>query len=67
MSDPIQTTDPWRETVRDIFDILMFSSKPLTEVERRILNWIELRHHDYFCEGKTMKEWNEIRKGESDE
>lgn len=58
-SEMTDCSDEWKETVRDIFDTLMLHPGALTEVERRILDWIQLRHHDYFCEGKTMKEWND--------
>jgi hypothetical protein len=57
---PIARTDipnEWRETVRDIFDMLVLSRVDLTPLENRILERIQSRHHSYFCEGKTMEEW----------
>ena len=57
------TTDAWKETVRDIFDELHFGTdsvfKGQRRLARRIVSIIETRHHDYFCEGKTMAEWQE--------
>lgn len=57
VTPPSAERNEWKETVRDIFDILMFHPGALTEVERRILDWIQNRHPDYFCEAKTMAEW----------
>lgn len=69
MADPKTTdlrtepnaTNPWCETVRDIFDRLHFGERSVfnDECAREIVALIEKRHHDYFCVGKTMKEWND--------
>lgn len=52
--------NPWKETVRDIFDALIRMQRQRTKIERHILELIEDRHHDYFCEGKTMAEWKAL-------
>jgi hypothetical protein len=56
---PHQTTagDPWKETVRGIYDLLMLSTEQASDLECRILDLIESRHHGFFCVGKTMEEW----------
>lgn len=60
------TANPWRETVRDIYDRLhfqdpgLFSGDPLA---KELIAFIEERHHDYFCEGKTPEEWERERHG----
>jgi len=60
MTEDAKTTeDPWRETVRDLFDLLITKRDALSHSERRMLDVIEKRHHDYFCEGKTLAEWDE--------
>jgi hypothetical protein len=52
MSKP-ETTNPWRETVRDIYDRLhfkepgFFSGDPLA---KELIAFIEDRHPDYFKE-----------------
>lgn len=49
--------NPWRETVGNVFNMLVLSQVPLTALERRVLAEIKKRHHDYFCAGKTIAEW----------
>lgn len=59
-----QTTNLWRETVRDIFDTLHFGEDNLftgSRLAKRIIALIEERHPDYFCEGKTMAEWEAVK------
>lgn len=53
------TTNEWKETVRSIFDQLHFGKQSVfnNDLARYIVAMIEVRHHAYFCEGKTMKEW----------
>lgn len=66
MNKPAQTTseNPWKETVRDIFDRLILARGPSTPLETAILKMIETRHHDFFCTGHTMKEWEAIKNAE---
>ena len=51
MSEKTTPENPWQETVRSIFDMLMLSTEQASELECRILDLIESRHHDYFCVG----------------
>lgn len=55
-NDAQQTTtdDPWRETVRDIFDTLHHGEDDIftgSRLAKRLVAMIEVRHHDFFCEG----------------
>ena len=59
---PTTEENPWKETVRGIFDMLVLSTEQASDLECRILDLIESRHHDYFCEGKTMAEWNALKR-----
>jgi hypothetical protein len=65
-----EISGPWKETVRAIFDechsgpISVFHSDSGSILAARIVKMIEERHHAYFCEGKTMAEWNAL-KGEA--
>lgn len=46
-------TNPWRETVRDIFDMLHHGEDDIftgNQLARRLVALIEDRHHDFFCE-----------------
>lgn len=64
MADPKTTADDvWKQTVRDIFDLLHFGNRSVfnDECAREVVDLIEERHHDYFCLGKAMKEWNSER------
>ncbi len=58
------TTKPppneWRETVRNIFDMLVLSRGSMSPLEARMLAEIKGRHHDYFCGGKTTAEWEAV-------
>lgn len=53
----------WRETVRDIFDELMFGRSDGLSLKSALIALIEQRHHAYFCEGRTMAEWERIKNG----
>lgn len=50
-ADPIRETtppNPWRETVRDIYDTMMLG--PMTDRSpAAIIALIETRHRDYLC------------------
>lgn len=58
MTETTETRNEWKETVRDIFDHAHFRGDN-SGFARQIIALIEKRHHDYFCGGKTMKEWND--------
>lgn len=54
-----KSTQTWRETVRDIFDLCHFDDENIfngSPLAARIVGLIESRHTDYFCVGKAMKE-----------
>ena len=57
--NPTTAPNPWRETVRAIFDHLHFGRWTVfnDDCAREIVATIEERHHDYFCVGKTMAQW----------
>jgi hypothetical protein len=54
MDEKSQTTaDPWRETVRDIFDTLHHGEDDIftgSRLAKRLVAMIEDRHHAFFCE-----------------
>ena len=46
-----QTTNEWKETVREIYDMLQFSKHTdAYDLKDDLINLIESRHHSYFCE-----------------
>lgn len=45
-------TDPWRETVRDLYDECHFGTDSIftgSQLAQRIVEMIERRHPDFFC------------------
>jgi hypothetical protein len=38
----------WKETVRNIFDLLLLNSGSRSTTDDQIMQWIALRHKEYF-------------------
>lgn len=65
-SDASKTAeDAWKQTVRAIFDELHFGRDSVfcgqSRAARKIVGMIEERHRDYFCEGRTLGEWGQLK------
>lgn len=59
--DKTKTTNEWKETVREIYDMLQFSKHTdAYDLKDDLINLIESRHHSYFCEEHYVQQnWND--------